>query len=668
MSPLGSGCQRRVEQAELTASPAASSDAASSDAASSDAASSDATSSDATSSSRGGQSSPLPSDVEQPVAPSAEQAGSRGTEVTASQILGNPKYPAMCYGGYRGPDRDDVPSVLEISEDLKILAAMGVKLVRTYNTQQYDHARRLLEAIEQLRREDPAFEMYVMLGAWIECEGAWSEVVNHEGENLENNKKEINAAIELANTYPASVKIIAVGNEAMVHWATSYFVRPVVIRKWVDHLQSLKAAGQLSPNLWITSSDNFASWGGGDNSYHTDELKRLIDAVDYISLHTYPFHDTHYNAEFWVDEEDESSTSVIETADAAMQRATDYAVQQFQATADYIEGLGSKKPLHIGETGWATIDGSLYGKRGSGAADEYKSKRFYDGMRSWANDAGVSCFFFEAFDERWKDSGNPDGSENHFGFINLQSQAKYALWNLVDAGAFDGLTRDGTPISKTFGGDKDMLLAGVHAIAPNNQSAIRKIAAINEQRNLGEVVEESTYVILDQSMFTNPPHQMFDPTEDKTYPSESLKLNVWEGTCGMELSDAEVLVSTGTGTWWGCALEFDSTASGEDLSRFQAGALHFEIKGDATVSFEIGMQTGRFSDGTQRNLATEFSPQTPLALNGEWKTHTIQVTDLIKESEAPIDLSNTTSVLFLKGNGDEQSHQIRLRNVFLTQP
>jgi hypothetical protein len=72
--------------------------------------------------------------------------------------------------------------------------------------------------------------------------------------------------------------------------------------------------------------------------------------------------------------------------------------------------------------------------------------------------------------------------------------------------------------------------------------------------------------------------------------------------------------------------------------------------------------------GAGQNLATEFSTQTPCALNGEWKTHTIQVIELIKESEAPIDLSNTTSVLPLKGNGDEQSHQIRLRNVCLAQP
>ena len=178
--------------------------------------------------------------------------------LTAKDILGNPEYPAFCYGGYRQKTRDEVPTVEQLKDDMRILSAMGVKLLRTYNTQQYDQASRLLQAIEQLRQEDAAFEMYVMLGAWIDCEGAWTESVNHSGEDVENNTAEIDAAVELANRYPETVKIIAVGNEAMVHWAASYFVSPGVILKWVNHLQTLKSSGELPADIWITSSDNFA--------------------------------------------------------------------------------------------------------------------------------------------------------------------------------------------------------------------------------------------------------------------------------------------------------------------------------------------------------------------------------------------------------------------------
>ena len=85
----------------------------------------------------------------------------------------------------------------------------------------------------------------------------------------------------------------------MVKWATSYFVQPGVILKWVNHLQELKATGELPKDLWVTSSDNFASWGGGDAEYHVEDLNKLIAAVDYLSVHTYPMHDTHYNPDFW---------------------------------------------------------------------------------------------------------------------------------------------------------------------------------------------------------------------------------------------------------------------------------------------------------------------------------------------------------------------------------
>jgi hypothetical protein len=74
-------------------------------------------------------------------------------------------------------------------------------------------------------------------------------------------------------------------------------------------------------------------------------------------------------------------------------------------------------------------------------------------MREWTNKEGLSLFYFEAFDEQWKDSKNASGSENHFGLINLQSQAKYALWDMVDKGVFKGLTRDGKPITKTYNGN-----------------------------------------------------------------------------------------------------------------------------------------------------------------------------------------------------------------------
>jgi len=379
---------------------------------------------------------------------------------TAADILGNPEYLAISYGGYRQKTRDIQPTISQLKEDMKILSAMGIKMLRTYNVQ-LQQAPNILKAITELKAEDPNFEMYVMLGAWIDCKNAWTDKTPIHDIESEQNAGEIDRAVALAKAYPDIVKIIAVGNEAMVRWATSYFVRPNVVLKWVTHLQDLKTSGELPKDLWITSSDDFSSWGGGDASYHTPDLEKLIKAVDYISMHTYPMHNTHYNPQFWLVPEEDIELLDTEKIESAMQRALKFSQKQYDSVSNYMKSLGVQKHIHIGETGWATVSNGHYGANDSRATDEYKSGRYYELMRDWTNKNNISCFYFEAFDEQWKDFANPLGSENHFGLINLKSQAKYALWDMVDKGVFEGLTRDGKPITKTYNGKKELLMKDV---------------------------------------------------------------------------------------------------------------------------------------------------------------------------------------------------------------
>lgn len=393
-------------------------------------------------------------------------------EPTAKEILGNPEYQAISYSGYRELSRDMQPTIPDLKEDMRLLEAMGIKVLRTYNVT-LEAVPNLLQAISELKKEDPGFEMYVMLGAWIDAKNAWSDKPDRIRDvGSERNAGEIERAVKLAKQYPDIVKIIAVGNEAMVHWQWEYYVEPGIILKWVEHLQDLKSEGELPKDLWITSSDNFASWGGGGSEYHKEDLNKLINAVDYISMHTYPMHDTHYNPEFWGVREDETALSDAEKIEAAMQRSLNYAVSQYESVVDYMQSIGVDKPVHIGETGWATVSNGHYGDAGSRATDEFKMARYHDLIREWSDKEKVSVFYFEAFDEQWKDAQNPLGSENHFGLINLQSEAKYVLWDLVDAGIFEGLSRDGKPITKTFNGDLEALMQTVKV--PPTETEIEK--------------------------------------------------------------------------------------------------------------------------------------------------------------------------------------------------
>jgi len=388
---------------------------------------------------------------------SCSQSGDLSMDKSAKEFIGNPDYPAISYGGYREKSREQQPTINEIKEDLLIMHAQGFRVFRTYDLH-HPFAENTLKAIREIKQADSDFEMYVMLGAWIQCKDAFTENPIHEEEDFEGNKFEITEAVRLAQEYPDIVKIIAVGNEAMVHWAWSYHVPPKFVLKWVKYLQELKARGDLNDNLWVTSSDNFASWGGGSDDYHNDDLDELIRSVDFVSMHTYAFHDTHYNPSFWNLDAIPENLDKQDTIKQAMKRAVDYELNQFDSVKKYVHEIDPSKEVHIGETGWSSVASDLYGYGGTEAADEFKLGLYYQMISDICYSMSLTCFYFSAFNEPWKDSTNENGSENHFGLFTVEGKAKYPLWEQVDNGVFNNLTRGGNPIEKTYNGNFEALL------------------------------------------------------------------------------------------------------------------------------------------------------------------------------------------------------------------
>ena len=388
---------------------------------------------------------------------SCSQSGDLSMDKSAKEFIGNPDYPAISYGGYREKSREQQPTINEIKEDLLIMHAQGFRVFRTYDLH-HPFAENTLKAIREIKQADSDFEMYVMLGAWIQCKDAFTENPIHEEEDFEGNKFEITEAVRLAQEYPDIVKIIAVGNEAMVHWAWSYHVPPKFVLKWVKYLQELKASGDLNDDLWVTSSDNFASWGGGSDDYHNDDLDELIRSVDFVSMHTYAFHDTHYNPSFWNLDAIPENVDKQDTIKQAMKSAVDYELNQFDSVKKYVHEIDPSKEVHIGETGWSSVASELYGYGGTEAADEYKLGLYYQMISDICYSMSLTCFYFSAFNEPWKDSTNENGSENHFGLFTVEGKAKYPLWEKVDNGVFNNLTRGGNIIEKTYNGNFEALL------------------------------------------------------------------------------------------------------------------------------------------------------------------------------------------------------------------
>lgn len=372
------------------------------------------------------------------------------------KILGNTNYQAICYGGYRHSSREIQPSVEQIVEDLMILSAMGIKIIRTYNVH-YPEINNILEAIQILSDRYNNFNMYVMLGVWIDCKNAWTTMEPIHDRESDRNALEVDTAIALAKQYPQFIKIISIGNEAMVKWATKYYVHPKIVLKWVNHFQRLKNEGEISKEIMITSSDNFESWGGGSGEYHTPELFRLISSVDFISVHIYPMHDTYYHPHFWgVSYTDHSSDKSIQLSEL-MNNALEYVKIKYDNVCELVNSIGANKEVHIGETGWASYSNELFGQEGSKAADEYKAGLYYKIIKEWTDSQNITCFFFEAFDEPWKDSSNAGNSENHFGLFTVKGEAKYAVWHYAKQGVFDGLTRDKNIIQMTNNGNLELL-------------------------------------------------------------------------------------------------------------------------------------------------------------------------------------------------------------------
>ena len=66
---------------------------------------------------------------------------------TPAEIFGNPDYRAISYGGYRGKTREEGPTVEQLTDDIRILNAMGVKLLRTYNTSPVSYTHLTLPTI-----------------------------------------------------------------------------------------------------------------------------------------------------------------------------------------------------------------------------------------------------------------------------------------------------------------------------------------------------------------------------------------------------------------------------------------------------------------------------------------------------------------------------------------
>ena len=291
---------------------------------------------------------------------------------------------AICYSGYRegqSPIDGTYPSYDQVVEDLKILDSQW-QYLRVYDCSH--HADLVLKAI---RNEN--LDLKIMLGADVAAEMQSPEcpwLDEHPEEVLQANRKandsQIDRLIELANEYSDEVFSVAVGNEATVEWSD----HQVSVERLIGFVKRIKKSA-IQP---VTFCENYVPWIG--------KLEPLAAELDFISLHTYPV---------WE----------YQTVDAALQ----YTKQNYKGVAMHYPD----KPVVVTEAGWTTRSNGR-GIDAWNASQEFQAQ-YYSQLMDWSQQKSILTFVFEAFDEPWKGSGDPEEPEKHWGMFTVDRKPKLSM-------------------------------------------------------------------------------------------------------------------------------------------------------------------------------------------------------------------------------------------------
>ncbi len=291
---------------------------------------------------------------------------------------------AICYSGFRdGQHPGNVyPSYEEVKEDL-ILLQKDWKYLRLYDCD--THAKTVLDVIQKEQ-----LDFKIMLGAYIEAEMnnfgcPWGGGVYDEKQlekNANRNEQKIKQLIQFANQFPETIFSLSVGNEACVDW-TDHFV-PVA--KVAEYAKIVKQSAKQP----VTFCENYLPW--------INQLKPVIDAFDFISIHTYPVWEYKH-----------------------IHESIEYTKQNYYAVANQFPN----KIVTITEAGWAT------NSNGRGINPEHvneeNQKIYFEDLMEWSEKENILTCFFEAFDEPWKGSNHPLEPEKHWGLFREDRTPKLTM-------------------------------------------------------------------------------------------------------------------------------------------------------------------------------------------------------------------------------------------------
>ena len=419
-----------------------------------------------------------------------------------------------------------------IKQDLDLLVAAGFGLIRMF-----DAGKAAQTTLRVIRNHNLNIKM--QLGLYMQ---SGDETFN---------QAEIARGVALAKQYSDIVLAVSVGNETMVSWSFNK-IAPSTMAGYITQVRQ-----QVSQP--ITTDDNWAFFASAPQT--------LTDVIDFVALHSYAELDTVFAPDLW--DWQQKAVPAAQRAKAMMDAALAATKKDYQAARDYLDAKNLQAvPIIIGETGWNAVDVGKLGFR----AHPVNQKMYFDGLQAWQADARrtgngpKAIFYFEAFDEPWKQS------DDKWGLFNVNRQARYVV---------QGLNPQSASWVYEPGSYKDS--DALYFIPPvvNPAIDVSRYTLFADSVTAGEVRPPSAGALSWNAWDGNTAVGRFVSTTSAT----------GDGPNSFEIAPAPKV-------WgWGMFLGSD-TANSANLSNFANGNLRLAIKTSYPGKFEIGFFTGTQAGGT----------------------------------------------------------------------
>ena len=261
----------------------------------------------------------------------------------------------IAYSPFRdcqNPNRQIFPNEEEILEDLSIIRNMG-NAIRTYSSRGIQGRIAVLARQRGLR---------VSAGAWL-------------GQDFDDNEKEIDSVIRLANT--VDLDSVIVGNEVL--WRNDLKEDDLI-----SYIKRVKAAVRVP----VTTAEI---------SHKLLEHQRVMEVLDFHLVHIYGFWDR-----------------------VPIEHAVRHVVERYRQFKNESNG----KRVVIGETGWP----SSGPPQGPAVPSPDNQSRFLQEFVSLAQLEQIEFYYFSAFDELWK---SEEGVGPFWGIMDAGRHNKYNFQSIL---------------------------------------------------------------------------------------------------------------------------------------------------------------------------------------------------------------------------------------------